>query len=95
MRRFYRMLGLAFLGLAAVNVFLTWFGIWRAHRKEVDRLRMVWGPDADVPSFNPLKFFDPSGIPLEVSGGYIIALALSISGVLLLFLSRSPKVSGK
>jgi hypothetical protein len=70
MRRLCQVLSGALLVLGILSVLLTWLGIWQAHRREVDRLRLVWGQDVAVPVFNPVRLFDPSAIPLEVSGGY-------------------------
>ena len=88
MGRRYRLLGGILLGLGTLSVLTTWLGIWQAHRRKVERLRLVWGPDAAVPAFNPVRLFDPNAIPFEVSGGYTVASVLSIAGLLLLLLSR-------
>ena len=46
------------IAIAVAWVFVAWYQVWAEHRKEVERVRFVWGPNADIPSFNPLDLFN-------------------------------------
>ena len=59
-----------------------------SHRREVERLRFVWGVDAKVPSFNPLSVLNPVGMPLLAWEFYILALMVGIPGLVCLALAR-------
>ena len=46
------------IAIAVAWVFVAWYQVWAEHRKEVERVRFVWGPNTDIPSFNPLDLFN-------------------------------------
>jgi len=87
MRRLRRV-GYILLILAVLCVAAAWYGVWSEHRREVQRLRLVWGQDTEVPWFNPLRLVDPRGMPLEAWEGYIFALALGVPGLLCIVVTR-------
>jgi hypothetical protein len=90
-RRLYLAVGTTFLAFSVFFVLYAWWEIWHVHRREVNRVRLVWGQDAQVPAFNPLSLVNFSDMPVEAWASYVFALAFGASGFLALYLWRLRK----
>jgi hypothetical protein len=79
--------GRGLIAVAVLFVLGAWYDVWSDHRDEAERVRFVFGRDADVPSFNPLDLFNPATMPLGAKSWYILALATAVPGLVCLILS--------
>jgi hypothetical protein len=95
MKKLTLVLGLFFLAVALLFVLAAWFEAWSVHRKEVDRRRLVWGPEAEVPFFDPTTAFLPARMPEDTKTFYVFAAPCAAAGVLFMFLWWIAQPRGK
>ena len=85
-----RWFGRVLLCLTALFVLAAWYMVLLDHQHEVKRLRMAWGQNAEVPSFNPLNLVNPTTLSINAWGFYVFAFASGIPGLVCLILAWKP-----
>jgi hypothetical protein len=95
MKKLALVFGLLFLALALVFVLAAWWGAWADYWREVNRRRLVWGPQAEVPSFDPSTLFLPGRMPEYTETHYVYAAPCAAAGALFMFLWRTGRPNGK
>jgi hypothetical protein len=81
--------------LTGFGILLAWYYVWVEYRREVNRVRFVWGPDADVPTFNPLDLVNFATMTNYALAGYVLAGVFLSIGLLARFLDRRTARPGK
>ena len=84
----------ACFAIAILWLLLAWYYVWAEHRREVNRLRFVWGPDAEVPTFNPLDLIKFATMPESAQIGYFLTGLFVCIGLLARFLDRRSARKG-
>ena len=74
--------------IAGLWILLAWYYVWSEHHREVKRLRYVWGPDADVPTFNPLSLVNFATMTDSTVIGYGFAVLFVCIGLVCRFHDR-------
>jgi hypothetical protein len=95
MTRITLWLGLLLLTLAVFLVSVGWYGAWRDHRKEVERQRFVWGPNAPIPEFDPAVLFLPGKMSDDTAASYMLAGPFALAGFLSVSFFAGAKHIGK
>jgi hypothetical protein len=84
-----------FFAVTVCCVLGAWYIIWADHRREVDRERLVWGPNADVPIFNPLDLFNFATMNSEAVVSYGLGALTGTLGLLCWFGGRKRRAESR
>ncbi len=80
--------------VAGLWLLLAWSEVWSQYRKEVKRVRYVWGPDADTPIFNPLDLVNITKMTDTALIGYAFAVLFLCMGLVCRYLDRRTTRKG-
>jgi hypothetical protein len=87
MRRVVRIVGFSLIALAVAAVLAACWTEWQRYRKEVEMDRLIWGHDAEVKPFNPLRLVGV-GMHLDAAQWCILTPVFGVPGILVLWLAR-------